>query len=139
MVDNGLVSGLTLRRLGTGMNHAGAVPVYGGWEALRSGLGTAEMDDLPVLWLFPCDREMVRLSGVSLWEGLGDALEGIGRWQGVTVAVYTRDKALQAVDNSIVDVPDSAPEQLARVVAQRIVDEQVIPANIGMDTPFFLT
>ena len=136
--DSGLTKDLALRSIGTGVNYAGAVAAYSGREAMRLGLGSAEMDNFPVLWVFPADHEVVRQSGVSLWAGLSGALEGLGRWRGITVAVYSRLRALQVVDDSITDVPDSAPDKLASMVAQRVIDEQVIPANIGRDTPFFL-
>jgi len=136
-VDNGLTADLygKVRRLGTGINFRGALPVYDG---RHTGLNTPHMDVMPVLWLFPCEAQAVRLAGLPMWEGLDAALVGMGRWAGTALAVYDYSMALQAIDASIVDVPADSAADLVGVAVKRILDEQVMPTDIGPATPFFI-
>jgi alkanesulfonate monooxygenase SsuD/methylene tetrahydromethanopterin reductase-like flavin-dependent oxidoreductase (luciferase family) len=140
-VDNGLTAELSAKIPGLGwsaVNYAGVVRAYDGFRAAAARVPVALMDEMPVLWVFVCDAREVRRGRCPLWSGLDEACVGLGRYRGLSVAVYDRSQAVQAVDGSIVDTPEDVDDKVVRVVAHRIIDDEVLNTDIGPQTPFFI-
>lgn len=131
------------RCLGTAENYLGSVPVYSGIELSRlvrqGGLDPWLVDSSAVLKFYPCDLEAYRRLNLPAWDGLDYAVLGVGRWCGKSTLVYSKAAALQLLDESVTDIPDDPGGLLAGQIVATIYADQILPACLGAQTPFFFS